>query len=307
MRNLRRQPELSAHIRYLLRIPIFLWLAVPSLYAQTGTLGIAVRDVNTHYGLQADVRLQGPDQVSIHTDDQGRASVPLTPGEYGIEVSALGYKPSRTHYLVSSEGNLPFTIMLEPVNLPPEETSEALKPEIRPDFTLLHGYVVDAQTGKPVFHVKVSFLHADVSTYTDAKGHYLLSVPTPEPENPGGMGTDTLTYEKPGYKTLTFTNFGVAGDEMGGSGIELEKGAGIVKQDATHKLMRDDTSGLEEPQSARPTLTLSSGEKGGKGDSLENQKLRKRRSLAFASTFSRISGPGSMRAISVAPIIVEKI
>ena len=40
---------------------------------------------------------------------------------------------------------------------------------------------------------------------------------------------------------------------------------------------------------------------------IPSQKLRKRKSLALASTFSRIAGSGSMRAISIAPIIVEKI
>ena len=39
----------------------------------------------------------------------------------------------------------------------------------------------------------------------------------------------------------------------------------------------------------------------------KNQKLRNRKSLALVSTFSRIAGSGSMRAISTAPIIVEKI
>ena len=38
-----------------------------------------------------------------------------------------------------------------------------------------------------------------------------------------------------------------------------------------------------------------------------NQKLRKRKSLALASTYSRIAGSGSMRAIATAPIMVEKI
>jgi len=38
-----------------------------------------------------------------------------------------------------------------------------------------------------------------------------------------------------------------------------------------------------------------------------NQKLRKRKSLALASTFSRMAGSGSRRAISIAPAIVEKI
>jgi Family of unknown function (DUF6010) len=40
---------------------------------------------------------------------------------------------------------------------------------------------------------------------------------------------------------------------------------------------------------------------------LIESKLRKRRSLALARTFSRIAGSGSMRASSVAPIMVEKI
>jgi hypothetical protein len=37
------------------------------------------------------------------------------------------------------------------------------------------------------------------------------------------------------------------------------------------------------------------------------QKLRKRKSLALPSTFSRIAGSGSSLEISIAPIIVEKI
>lgn len=37
------------------------------------------------------------------------------------------------------------------------------------------------------------------------------------------------------------------------------------------------------------------------------QKLRKRKSLVLASTFSRIVRSGSIRAISTAPIMVEKI
>jgi hypothetical protein len=42
-------------------------------------------------------------------------------------------------------------------------------------------------------------------------------------------------------------------------------------------------------------------------NSTQNPKLRKRRSLALTSTFSRIVGSGSIRAISIAPTIVEKM
>jgi len=40
---------------------------------------------------------------------------------------------------------------------------------------------------------------------------------------------------------------------------------------------------------------------------LPGQKLRKRKSLVLASTFSRIAESGRIRAMSIAPIIVEKI
>jgi hypothetical protein len=42
-------------------------------------------------------------------------------------------------------------------------------------------------------------------------------------------------------------------------------------------------------------------------NSTQNQKLRKRRPLALTSTFSRIAGSGSIRAISIAPTVVEKM
>ena len=81
------------------------------------------------------------------------------------------------------------------------------------------------------------FVNAAVETQTDSKGHLALLVPTPEPENPGGVGTDTLIYEKPGYKTLILRNFGVASDEMGPSAVDMERGTGALDRDATHKLM----------------------------------------------------------------------
>jgi len=54
------------------------------------------------------------------------------------------------------------------------------------------------------------------------------------------MGTDTLVFEKRGYSTEEFTNFGRAGIEMGGEANELKRGTRIHKHDATHKLMKKD-------------------------------------------------------------------
>jgi len=64
------------------------------------------------------------------------------------------------------------------------------------------------------------------------------------------MGTVTLIFEKKGYSTEEFDNFGVAGDDMGGEGNEMAKGSKIHKHDATHKLMQlKKAPGLEGPQS----------------------------------------------------------
>ena len=102
----------------------------------------------------------------------------------------------------------------------------------------MHEYVVDGDTGRPLVGVTVRFADAGVQAQTDAKGHFVLSVPTPPAEVPDGLGTDTLVYKKTGYKTIEIRDFGIAPEEMGGTGIEMEKGTGITNIDGTHKLMR---------------------------------------------------------------------
>lgn len=248
-----------------LRTPLFCSLVLPILFASaifplsatTGVLRITVRDVDTHYALQANVSLDGPQRLSVQTDATGRVTLTLAPGEYRIEVTASGHKLQRTHYNVMPGANLPGTIMLDPESLQEEERPEVIDAEIRPGFTLFHGYTVDGDTGQPLSGVSVRFVQADVETQTDSKGHYMLSVPTPEPINPGGAGTDTLTFEKLGYKTVVFDNFAISGEAMGGIGLDLERGSGVIKQDATHKMMRGQIYNPEEPQSATAAMSIS--------------------------------------------------
>lgn len=212
--------------------------------AATGVLEITVRDANTHYSLQANIGLEGPQRLSVQTDDIGRLRLTLAPGEYRIEISASGHKLMRTHYKIGPGKNLPFTIMLDPESLPEEERPGVIDAQIRPGFTLFHGYTVDSETGKPLSGVKVRFVHAGVETQTDSKGHFCLSVPTPQPEYSGGFGTDTLVYEKPGYKSLIINNFGITDDEMGGVAVDLEIGKGETNRD-THPLMRNNANTVE--------------------------------------------------------------
>ena len=171
-------------------VPAFFLVAAISVFsaagsqAESGPLRVTVKDVTTHYALHADVMLEGPQKVSVRMNGAGRAILTLVPGEYRIEASEPSHKTLRTHCRIAQGANLRFTILLEPENLPREEHPEILNANERPGFTLLHGYTVDADTGKPIAGVKVRVGHANVETWSDSVGHYLLSVPTPKSKFP---------------------------------------------------------------------------------------------------------------------------
>lgn len=219
------------------RASIFMLMlfAASAVFADSATLELRVRDFQTDHPIRATIKLEGPESVTLQTDYAGA----MLPGEYRVEVSAPGYKLQRTHLNIGQSGHLNLAVMMDAENPPEEERPEAIAERIRPGFTLLHGYVVN-DAGMPLVGVKVRLVHAGVETETDSKGHYWLSTPTPQPAFPGGLGTDTLIYEKPGYKTTVLENFGISGDDMGGGAIGLEKGRGAIRRDVKHKLMRED-------------------------------------------------------------------
>jgi hypothetical protein len=224
--------------------------------AVSGVLDFQVKDSLTHQPIQASVAGSGIQTFSVSTDSRGDARMTLPSGDYFLEVSAPGYASLRTHYAVENGKNTLGGAYLDPKTIPSEEARDVLDPLLKADYTLLHEYVVDAKTGDPISGVTVRFLNAAVETETDAKGHFTLSVLTPKPENPGGLGTDTLVYEKPGYQKLTLEGFGIAPEEMGPSVVELRRGTGAVKRDAMHKLMQPGEAPALAPQSAIPRINL---------------------------------------------------
>ena len=210
--------------------------------AQTGVMQLRVRDSHSHFPLHAVIQGTGVISFSVSTDDNGYGRVALPPGEYQLQISASGYAPLSTHYPVELGKTTMAGAFLDPLSLPHEESSEVLDSLIRPGYTLLHEYVVDAETGRPLIGVKVTFIHASVEATTDSKGHYYLLVPTPAPNHGCGIGSDTLVYKKPGYKTLVMKNLPISAQEMGGTGIELQAGVGKIVVDATHKLCKGSDS-----------------------------------------------------------------
>jgi hypothetical protein len=215
-------------LRGCLAVLLLLALASFPLSAATGTMQFRVKDSRTHHPLQASITGEAPSGFTLTTDVNGRGSIDLPAGEYRLEISASGYNSLRTHYAIEAGKTTSAGGFLDAKTTPREESRDVLDPMLRSGYTLLHEYVVDADTGEPITGVKVRFVNAGVEALTDSDGHFYLSVPTPKPEYTGGLGTDTLIYEKPGYETLVIKNFGVASDDMGGIAVDLERGKGTI-------------------------------------------------------------------------------
>jgi hypothetical protein len=204
-------------------------------YADTGSLQLSLRDVITGYAVSGTVTFNGPQQLTVPTDENGNLLATLQTGDYIIQASAQGYEPLTTHYGITSGANLPGTIMLDSTSLPEEEQPRQIERQLRPGFTLLQGYVVD-MSGKPVSGVRIELVKAGVEAETNSRGYYALSVVTPREPRPGVMGTDTLIYERTGYDKVIVENFGISGRDMQGAPLVLMRGNSVIRRDASHKL-----------------------------------------------------------------------
>lgn len=182
--------------------------------AQTafGHMEIWVRGSDTGYALRASIRLQGPRSVTLDTDAAGRATLQLPAGEYAVTVTAPGYKPMTLALNLAAVANQNNHINLDPVGVSDEERPEAIRAQMHLGWTLVHGFVVDDDSGKPLAGVAVRLGNSQADT--DARGHYFVSVPTP-PIGDRGPEPLTLTFRKPGYKTVLIENFTVFSDEIG--------------------------------------------------------------------------------------------
>jgi Carboxypeptidase regulatory-like domain len=82
----------------------------------------------------------------------------------------------------------------------------------------INGVVKDAKTGAPIagVHLKISSPSQTVNVTTDAKGHYVVFSLQPDDY--------TLTAEKAGYATRTFTDYSVYADQTQQYDLQLDPG-----------------------------------------------------------------------------------
>ena len=187
---------------------------------------LVIRDSETGYAVNALVKVQGRGgSVTLKADAAGRVTLQLPTGEYGVAISAAGYKPMRLDLDLAPVANQNGTIHLDPERTPEEERPEAIQAHLRKGYTVLHGFVVD-EVGKALGGVTVRLGSGEAKT--DVRGHYFVSVETPSLTRTG-PGALTLSFEKPGYRTLVIENFKVTSDELAEVPMGMTTGHGEIR------------------------------------------------------------------------------
>lgn len=227
--------------------------------AGTGTISLLVRDTKTGYAVPATVSY-GPIQgdwsmpFSQRADTTGRIRLTLSAGTYLFEACAPGYDSMRTYFRITAGTDLPTGFQMDPTVSPEEMRPEVLDAQVRPGHAMTFGYVVDAETGKPLANVRVRWETTQVDTRTNLRGYYALFAPVPSADPNALPPTDTLVAELPGYRRFVYHRFPLWEGQWSRTNMELERGDGTTEQRFTARWMPDDGDNVQaqEPEHSSP-------------------------------------------------------
>ena len=156
-------------------VAVLALFAVSGAWGASGSINIRARDVETGYGIRATLTLEGPESLKLQTDGFGRVRRDIPVGRYLYTISAQGYEEARSHLQVNPGSNLPGAVMMKPEVLP--EELRDLDDRVRPGYSLVYGFVVDAETCRPVAGVRVHSEVTGVEGKTDSRGYFSVYLP----------------------------------------------------------------------------------------------------------------------------------
>ncbi len=245
-----RSPRRRTFVLNCLGIGLLYSLGPAAMAAALGSLDLRVRDSATGYAVSAIVEV-GDEHLnwrqSWQLEDSGRIQLDLGEGEYPASVSARGYRAVQSRLQVDDGSSVwPVTVWLDPEQIPEQLRSETVGASLAPGTALVHGYVVDADTGEPLAGVEVS-LHG-ARAQSDATGYFSFNVAVPSTAPDSLPESGDLLAERAGYQSYLLANTPIVeGDSR--LVIEMRPGAGAQVLDDTHKLMRSSEE-LEQSQAA---------------------------------------------------------
>ncbi len=210
---------------------------IGSSAASSANLQITLRDGVTGNRISGTVAVAGNDSTdTFATDDAGRGGFRLVGGRNDLHVSAPGYNALDT-YFEGGQPMLDVTVWLDPVVIPGEMRRETVASRLRAGATLIHGHVIDDESGKPLAGARVYLANAKVEAMSDARGYFQMNVPTPAVDPAGDLpGADDLIVEV-GGKVIYRRNNILLPDGAVHFIIDADRTNAVVK-DATHTLVR---------------------------------------------------------------------
>ncbi len=194
------------------------------------------------------------------TDSFGRIRLTFPAGDYLFEACAPGYDSMRVHYPVIASKALSLGFEMHPIVLPPEERPDVLDAQMRRGYAMTYGYIVDADTGRPLADVRVRFEGSKVETKSNARGYYALFSPA-SPSNPDPAwlpATDTLVAELSGYKRFVYNRFPMFEGQASGTNVALEQGSGATETTFSARWMPGNAADMqaqEEPVKPGPPIS----------------------------------------------------
>jgi hypothetical protein len=186
------------------------------------------------------------------TDSDGWFRPQLVDGFYLVEVSVPGYRTMRSHML-ASDSPLPGAFMMSPHEDTYEFSDERVEALLRPGYCLAQGFVLDAESLKPLLGVEVEITPPGLRTKTNQRGYYELPVPVADVEFP--MIDEVFRLR--GYGTVANRNMLVPAGEVCGGGAEMLAGGPPVEKDLTHQMLRHDPPGIRQSATPNPAARRS--------------------------------------------------
>ena len=133
-------------------------------------LKLVVRDRMTGFALPSEVESQAKNGVwTLWTNTKGQGEYLLSGGRNDLEIHAAGHKSLRTHFEPDVRSVTNVTLWADPLEPPDELRPEVIESEIRPGKALLHGHVLDSETGLPLKNARVCLERTRVKAQTDAQ------------------------------------------------------------------------------------------------------------------------------------------
>jgi protocatechuate 3,4-dioxygenase beta subunit len=226
------------------------WLCAASAIAQTAAPAPATLDIKVRHsitgadlGTSAAIDIAGQDgHVTRHTGYKEAALArrfDMQAGHKSLRFSAPGHRDAQVNFNLQPGERLPVKVLLDPEVLPEEMKPEVIQSKIQPGKAMLHGHVVDEDSGKPLKGAVVLLEQAKVQTVTDEKGYFILNSVVPPTFRQANEipSTDTLVIRARGYKDQRIVDTLLVEDATHFA-IELEAGTGVNQRNDTHKLVQ---------------------------------------------------------------------